>query len=119
MSEEHTHHGNYLKIWLILCGLLVVSVVGPMFGIKWLTMVTAFGIACVKAFLVLKHFMHISHAPRFVTYLVTTCLVFMLLFFAGTAPDVMNATGTGWKKPSWIAEAAEAGSGHEAEADGH
>ena len=116
MSEAHAHHGNYTKIWLILVALLVVSVVGPMFGIQWLTLVTAFGIACVKAFLVLKYFMHISHAPRFVTYLVTTCLVFMLLFFAGTAPDVMEANGSGWEKPAWIDEAAAARAGHHTEA---
>ncbi len=117
MSEEHTHHGNYTKIWLILVALLAVSVVGPMFGIKWLTMVTAFGIACVKAYLVIKHFMHINHAPRFVTYLVTTCLVFMLLFFAGVAPDVMKTDGSGWEKPAWKVEATA--SGHPADAHGH
>jgi len=27
-----------------------------------------------------------------------TSLVFMLLFFAGTAPDVMKSYGTGWEK---------------------
>ena len=29
-------------------------------------------------------------------------LVFMLLFFAATAPDVMQPEGTQWLKPSWI-----------------
>jgi hypothetical protein len=50
---------------------------------------------------VAKHFMHITVAPRYVGYLIATCLVFMLLFFAGTAPDVMKLSGTGWEKPSW------------------
>ena len=68
----------------------------------------------------------------------TTTLVFMLLFFAGTAPDVMKTHGTNWEKPAWIAaEKAYAagdivgaslgariqeshGEGHsEAEGDGH
>jgi hypothetical protein len=26
----------------------------------------------------------------------------MLLFFAAVAPDVMNAEGTQWVKPSWL-----------------
>jgi caa(3)-type oxidase subunit IV len=101
-ADEHHEHPNYVKIWAILLGLLAVSVLGPMVGIKAVTLMTAFGIAVVKAYLVAKNFMHIDIAPRFVTYLVTTMLVFMLLFFAGTAPDVMNVQGTGWQKPAWI-----------------
>ena len=27
-----THHGNYVKIWAILCVLLVISIVGPLVG---------------------------------------------------------------------------------------
>ena len=101
MSEAHAHHPNYVKIWAILCVLLVVSVLGPMLEIQVVTLITAFGIAVVKAYMVVKNFMHIGHAARYVSYLVVTCLVFMLLFFAGTAPDVMQAYGTGWVKPGW------------------
>jgi len=110
-----THHGNYVRIWAILCVLLVVSVAGPFFGHPLVTLVTAFGIAVVKAYMVAKHFMHITVAPRFVAYLVGTCLAFMLLFFAGTAPDVMRLYGTNWKKPSLIqADAAYESEHHEA-----
>ena len=49
MSEEHTHHPNYVKIWAILIVLLAISVAGPMIGIKWVTLLTAFVIATVKA----------------------------------------------------------------------
>ena len=112
--SEHAEHPptNYIKIWAILVVLLVVSVIGPMFGIKVVTLITAFGIAVVKAYLVAKNFMHINLEPKFVTYIVVTALVFMLLFFAGTAPDVMKDEGTGWQKPAWKAEAmAPAGHG--------
>lgn len=101
MSEEHSHHGNYVKIWAILVGLLVVSVLGPMFEIQVLTLFTAFGIAIVKAYLVAKHFMHLGGAARYISYLLATSLLFMLLFFAGTSPDVMKADGMNWKKPDW------------------
>ncbi len=106
MSEagHDTLHGNYVKIWAILVVLLAISVAGPMLEIRSVTLLTAFGIALVKAYLVIKHFMHIGHTPKFVPYLLATCLVFMLLFFAGTAPDVMNDSGSGWEKPAWIAE---------------
>jgi caa(3)-type oxidase subunit IV len=115
--EEHQHPTSYyVKIWAILLVLLAVSVTGPMLEIQWVTLLTAFGIAIVKAYMVAVKFMHIDQTPRFVSYLVTTTLVFMLLFFAGTAPDVMKAEGTNWVKPSWIAaeaayEAGEVG-GH-------
>jgi len=113
MSEEHSHSAHYLKIWAILCGLLAVSVIGPMFGIRAVTLITAFGIAVVKAYLVAKNFMHINIAARYVTYLVATSLVFMLLFFAGTAPDVMKADGANWVKPTWV------GGGFVHDADAH
>ena len=74
-------------------------------GVWWITMITAFGIACVKAYLVITRFMHINLEPPFVSYLVVTALVFMLLFFAGTAPDVMEHEGSNWIKPAWLAEA--------------
>jgi len=78
---------------------------------------TAFGIAVVKAYLVAKNFMHIDLSPRYITYLVGTCLVFMLLLFAGAAPDVMKDEGSGWVKPAWQEAAASHAAGdHE---DGH
>ncbi|MHA7837769.1 MAG: cytochrome C oxidase subunit IV family protein [bacterium] len=102
--SEHEEHGTsfYVKIWAILLVLLVVSVIGPEFGIKWVTLLTAFGIAIVKAYLVVVNFMHINMTPRYVIYAVTTTLVFMLLFFAGAAPDVMKSSGHNWEKPAWI-----------------
>jgi caa(3)-type oxidase subunit IV len=102
MSEEHMHHPNYVKIWAVLVVLLVVSVMGPMLEIRVVTLITAFGIACVKAYLVAKNFMHITATQRFVPYLVATALVFMLLFFAGSSPDVMKPDGNNWVKPGWI-----------------
>ena len=102
MSEDG-HHTNYVKIWAILVGLLVISVLGPMAEIRWLTLTTAFGIAGVKAYLVADRFMHINQMPKFINYIVVTCLVLMLLFFSATAPDVMNDEGTNWVKPTWLA----------------
>ncbi len=104
-AGAHAAHGDshYVKVYITLLALLSVSIVGPMVGIKTVTLITAFGIAVVKAYLVAKNFMHINLTPRFVVYLVTTTVVFMLLFFAGTAPDVMKNHGTNWEKPAWIA----------------
>ena len=103
MSESEHHHPNYVKIWAILVVLLGVSVIGPEFGIRTLTLFTAFGIAIIKAYMVAKNFMHVNTEPRFVTYLLMTGVLFMVLFFAGSAPDVMKAEGANWEKPSSLA----------------
>jgi caa(3)-type oxidase subunit IV len=108
MSEHAEHAGhevNYVKVWAILLCLLVVSILGPFVGIKAVTLLTAFGIAIVKAYLVAKNFMHLNIEPRYAVYLLTTVLVFMLLFFAGSAPDVMKHAGTNWIKPAVHVEA--------------
>ena len=97
--SEHTHHGNYVKTWAWLVVLLMISVAGPFVGHPVVTLVTAFGIALVKAYLVARNFMHVNAQKAFVSYMLVTCLVFMLLFFAGVAPDVMKAEGDNWYKP--------------------
>ena len=57
MSEQaaHANHDqHYIRIWQVLLVLLVISVLGPMLEIQTVTLVTAFGIAVVKAYLVAK-----------------------------------------------------------------
>ncbi len=97
-ADEHVHHGNYVRIWAILLVLLVISIFGPFLGIQIVTLITAFGIAIVKAYLVAKNFMHLNIQPKYAIYLLTTMLVFMVLFFAGVAPDVMRHEGDQWVK---------------------
>ena len=95
---------------------LVISIVGPTIGIQIITLITAFGIAVVKALMVARNFMHLPLERRYITYIVSTCLVFMLLFYAAVAPDVMKASGTNWVKPAWIEEEAAYAAGEIGEA---
>ncbi len=95
--EHHDHTQHYVKIWGVLLVLLVISIAGPMFEVLIVTLVTAFGIAIVKAYLVAKHFMHLDVEQPIIHYFLATALVFMLLLFAGVAPDVMNHEGDGWE----------------------
>lgn len=101
-AGEHKHHGPhhpasyYVKTWAILVVLLGVSIIGPMFEIFWLTMITAFGIACVKAYLVAARFMHLNIEKRLASFIVIVALILMALFFAGVAPDVMKHQGDQW-----------------------
>lgn len=94
-AEDHGD-ASYVKVWAILLVLLVVSVVGPMAEIPLLTLVTAFGVAGVKATLVIRRFMHLDLEPKYVGYALATCLAFAFLFYAGTAPDVQNHDGQNW-----------------------
>lgn len=97
-GHEHPHsHPNYFKIWITLLVLLVASVAGPMLEIPWLTLVTAFGIAIVKALMVAAYFMHLNVEKRFIWYILLGCLGLMIFFFFAIAPDIMNHTGTNWR----------------------
>ena len=101
MSSEaapggQVHHGNYVKVWAILVVLLIISVLGPMTGIRWLILVTAFGIAVIKAYMVAKNFMHVNLERRWVAYLLITCLLFLVILFSGVAPDIMKHQGLHW-----------------------
>jgi caa(3)-type oxidase subunit IV len=95
--HEGGHTPNhYIKIWAVLVIFLVMSILGPELGHPTLTLITAFGIAVVKAFLVAKHFMHLNVEKRYVVYLLVGCLGLMAIFYAGTAPDVMKHEGQHW-----------------------
>jgi caa(3)-type oxidase subunit IV len=98
-DEGHDSGGHiqYKKIYFTLLGLLVVSVVGPFAGILIVTLVTAFGIALVKANLVIQNFMHLRAEKRLMKWMLSTSLLLMALMFAGVSVDVMNHEGRNWE----------------------
>jgi caa(3)-type oxidase subunit IV len=125
-AHDHAHEGHhsashYKKIYFILVGLAFLSFLGPEVGgaldMKWLTLLTAFGIAFVKAWLVIKHFMHLDVEKPIVHYFLLTTLAFMVLFFSAVSPDVMNHEGTNWVNVAAKAEIARALAA--AEEEGH
>ena len=97
-GHAHAPHRNYVKIWSILVVLLVVSVLGPMLGIRWVMLVTAFGIALVKAYMVAKNFMHLDIEKPIVHWILLVALALMVLLYGALAPDVQKGAGQGWKK---------------------
>ena len=104
-NDQHEHHDahddahdvNYKKIYFTLLVLLVVSVVGPFFGILWVTLITAFGIALVKANLVIQNFMHLKWEKRIMKWMLVTSVLLMFLMVAGISSDVMNHEGANWQ----------------------
>jgi caa(3)-type oxidase subunit IV len=102
---HHDHTRHYVKIWAILFGAFLVSVFGTFTPWFWVTMVVAFGVATYKAYLVIRHFMHLGAEKPFLWYALATALAFMVLFFAAASPDVMNHEGSRMAKflngPRW------------------
>src|ERR1700733_12557103 len=82
-AEEAEHIKRYTKIYVSLIVLFLVSVAGPvvggLVGSKALVLVTAFGIALIKAYLVCANFMHLNIEKRYIGYLLTTTVVFIFL----------------------------------------
>jgi caa(3)-type oxidase subunit IV len=95
MSEAH-EHPNYIKIWFLLVVLLLISVAGPMLEIPVLTLITAFGIAVLTAFLVAANFMHLKFEKRIISFLLILALCLLGVFFFGVAPDIMMTDGDQW-----------------------
>jgi caa(3)-type oxidase subunit IV len=116
--DHHDHTQLYLKTYWTLMVLFAISVAGPMLEVKWLTLITAFGIAVAKAYLVASRFMHLNVEKKFVHYLLLTAVAFMALFYAGVSPDVMKHSGRQWENMAAQNEVkralaeAEEGGGH-------
>ena len=96
MSEAHAQL-NYVKIWVWLLILLVISVAGPLLEIPWITLVTAFGIAGIKTYIVAANFMHLRFEKKLIWYLLIISVSFLGIFFFGTASDIMKTSGQQWK----------------------
>lgn len=98
--EDHSKH--YIKIWVILLVLLLVSLVPAILAqqlhlnITTVVVITAFAVAFAKAYLVIKHFMHLTVEKKYVGFLLLTMIAFMLVFVGGTAPDVLKHEGQRW-----------------------
>ncbi len=121
--HEAEHIKHYTKIYVTLLILFGVSVLGPVVGAavgsKALVLITAFGIALVKAYLVCAHFMHLNIEKRYIGYLLTTTVVFVLLFYAGVAPDVMEHHGRNWENVAAQQETLRAQREHALHPEGH
>lgn len=96
--ETNHSHPDYFKIYYILVGLFIISVLGPTLGVPAITLITAFGIAIVKATMVAAYFMHLNIEKRYIWFILFIMLTFLAVLFAGVAPDVMKHQGTNWRQ---------------------
>jgi caa(3)-type oxidase subunit IV len=100
-GADHAHEqhptSHYVKIYLWLLALFAISVAGPTLEIQVVTLITAFGVAVLKARLVIRHFMHLSFELPVARWFLTASVVLVALFWAGVAPDVQNHEGLNWE----------------------
>ncbi len=95
-SDKHHGPSYYVKIWAILLVLLIISIIGPELGNRHLTLITAFGIAIVKAVMVAAYFMHLKVEKKYISYMLLAMLLMVCMFFLGTAGDTMKPDGQNW-----------------------
>lgn len=95
-AAHENHDAKYIKIWGVLLVLLIISVIGPELGIQVVTLITAFGIAVVKAFMVVAYFMHLNVEKKIIWYMLGISVVLMFVFYFGVAPDVQKSSGHQW-----------------------
>jgi len=130
-SASHDHQGAaghhhephapsyYVKIWGVLLVLLIISITGPMLGNKILTLITAFGIAIVKALIVAAFFMHLNVEKKYIWYVLLTMLTAVAMFYFGVVADVQQYKGSNWTKPASYQYDADMKKAHEASAGEH
>ncbi len=122
-------HPSYFKIYLLLLVLFVVSVAGPevahllgfednSVGRLVFVLITAFGIALVKAYYVLAYFMHLKFEKIYAPYILLSMVALLFVFFFGTATDAMKSEGHHWEK-IYVEPEVAAGEGHDAHATAH
>lgn len=100
-------HPSYFKIYILLLVLFLISVAGPELADKLeltgatrliVVLVTAFGIALVKAYYVCAYFMHLKFEKIYAPYILLSMVAIMFVFFFGVATDSMKSEGHNWKK---------------------
>jgi caa(3)-type oxidase subunit IV len=95
-SEPHAV-SQYLQIWATILVLFVVSIaVAQVSHSRPLVLITAFGIAIVQATLVAAYFMHLKEEKTYISYLLGSMILALVMLYAGTMADVHHTSGVNW-----------------------
>lgn len=100
ITNDHQAHSvsHYIQIWATILILFVVSItIAQVSYERPFVLVTSFGIAMVQAFLVAAYFMHLREEKAYITYLLISMLLALVLLYAGTMGDVNHSAGKNWE----------------------
>ncbi len=89
-TAKHAEHGigRYVVVWAILLTLLVVSLFLGHLSNVYLMNALVFGVALIKASLVVTYFMGIRMEPKVIVVTLIITVLFMVGLLAGVSPDV-------------------------------
>ncbi len=88
MSSVAKPSDGYLTIWVWLIVLLAAGVALLAVPSKTLAVVLIFTVASVKAFLVLRHYMHVRHQPLMVYALLAVPVLLAIALTIVLLPDI-------------------------------
>ena len=88
MSSVAKPSVGYLTIWVWLIALLAVGVALLAVPSKTLAVVLIFAVASVKAFLVLRHYMHVRHQPLMIYVMIGVPVLLAIALTLVLLPDI-------------------------------
>jgi caa(3)-type oxidase subunit IV len=88
MSSATKPSVGYLTIWVWLIVLLAIGVALLAVPSKTVAVVLIFTVASVKAFLVLRHYMHVKHQPLMIYVILGVPLLLAIALTLVLIPDI-------------------------------
>lgn len=86
-------HPNYVAIWGVLMGALLVSLLLAYLQHAALAAFLIYLVAAVKAFLVISFYMHLKFEPAHVVAIVIAGALVLAILFFGLFPDIVRVYG--------------------------
>lgn len=86
--HAHAPASRYVTIWAVLLLALGGSLVLGAHGAAPIAVAIIFGIAVLKAGLVVGQFMHLSSSPRWLKVLALSAVAVVAVLYVGLVPDV-------------------------------
>ena len=91
-QPSHSSPGYFLIFGVLIAALAASLIVGHVWQNTYAA-VFIYAVALMKAYLVLQHFVHLKAERRWVKVLVISCVLLLILLFAGLAPDIVAVYG--------------------------
>jgi len=89
MTSQSTVLKQYVVVFVLLIGLLTISIPASLYGSGTVSTMIIYGVAVAKAYLVLRVYMHLNVEPPFITIILAGCLVAMIYMFLLLYPDIV------------------------------
>jgi len=93
MSETPIPTSRYVLVWAILVAALAISLGLGALGMSSALVVVVFAIAAVKAWLVLRYFMHLRGRPLMFPLLLLGAVAVIAVLYFGLVPDIVWVHG--------------------------